>query len=280
MSGIVIDGVAEHVPGLEVYDWQDDPKIKLSSEDGRARRTKWVRAIMLHTTRGDMPQVVHAHQGPEGLARRTVAAWGNDSRHAGAHLIVDGDGSIWCLADLIRDVTFHATSMNECSIGIEFAQTSRMVDNVQVFELYQSQIDAGVKLLDWLTLRLGIQRGFHGPYLGEDHPVARLAKGGVDCDCVGIFGHRDQTIDRSEGDPGNAIFDALFEARYERHNFDEYEDQKVWALRQRMANRRGAQLKVDGVPGPATIAALRRYMQRPAGLWVTRPCDAAAMTVA
>lgn len=271
-GGLVIDGKVELVAGLEIFNWHDNPKLRLGDEDGRRRVDRWIRSIVLHTTKGDEPQRVRAYVGPAGLAYRTVAAWGNDSRHAGAHVIIDGDGTIWCLADLVRDVTYHATSLNEVSIGIELAQSSAL-------EIYQSQIDALVTLDDWLTLRFGIARQLQWPYLGEDHPVGRLAAGGRDC--VGIFGHRDQTEDRGPGDPGNAVYLAHLDRSYEGWDFEHGEDLRINALRQRLANQRGAGLKVDGIPGPATVAAIRRlFPDKPAGLWVVRPGDAEAMTAA
>lgn len=256
---LILDGKAVDVAGLDVRSWLDVASMRVLREDARPRRTRWVRSIVLHTTQGDEPQRVCPGRGPTGLAARTVAAWGNDSRHAGAHLIVDGDATVWCLADIVRDATFHATSLNEVSVGIELAQTRQL-------EVWQAQLDAVVVLVDALTRLLGIQRQVHAPYRGSDHPVPRLAAGGEDC--VGVFGHRDQSEDRGKGDPGDAIVLELRRAGYEAWDFAAGRDLAAWRIRQRSLTG----LNEDGVPGPVTVAAVASA-GRPHGMWVPRPGD-------
>jgi hypothetical protein len=52
--GLVIDGADESVPGLSVVSWRQQggpPRLK-DGEDCRGRFTRWVRGIVLHTTKG------------------------------------------------------------------------------------------------------------------------------------------------------------------------------------------------------------------------------------
>jgi N-acetylmuramoyl-L-alanine amidase len=255
---LIVKGHRVDVPGLKTKSWLDDPAMHAAMpSDGRARRTEWIRSLVLHTTQGDEPQEVLAGFGPEGMAKRTAESWAGDKRHAAAHLIVDGDGTVWCLADLQLDVTFHATSLNEVSIGIEIAQTRALA-------IYEVQLDATVLLCDALTRLFRIQRQFHAPYLGDSQCVKRLADGGSDC--IGVFGHRDQTTDRGRGDPGDAIFRRLRGAGYEAFNFATGEDLAVWRFRQL-----DARANPDGIPGPST--ATRLAAGHPHGLWIGRPGD-------
>src|SRR3712207_974384 len=125
MPGFVIDGQQEDVLGLSVRSWLDDPALRLEiGEDGRPRFTRWIRAITLHTTRGipggrdHRPQKILPGVGPTlGAAERIAKSWAMETRQAGAHLIVDFDGSIVCLADLKREVAYHAGEVNEVTIG-------------------------------------------------------------------------------------------------------------------------------------------------------------------
>lgn len=274
MSGLIIDGVEYEVPGVRVVTWLEDPSIRIRPEDGRPRKTTWVHIIAIHATVGDEPQRILGGAGAPGLARRTINAWGARDHVAAAHLVIDADGTVYQLADLVRDVAYHAREINEVSIGIELAQTSKL-------EIRQVQLDVCVAVDDRITLVLGLARQLQWPYLGEAMPVARLAAGGNQPgrEYVGICGHRDQTTARGPGDPGDAVMRAHLVAGYEGWDFERCEDMQRWAGRQRMANSRGANLVIDGIPGPATVAAMKRYMQRPSGLWVLRPGDSAAMTV-
>jgi len=267
--GVVIDGQNENVPGVAVDNWIATPALQRlkPGEDCRSRYTRWIRGIVLHTTKGipggsdHRPQVIKPGLGPNRRGDYTTAHfWATSTKHAGAHLVVDFDGSTVCLADLRTEASFHAGEVNEVTIGIEIYQGSDA-------ELYQGQLDAVVRLVDFLTARFGIQRQFHKPYKGG--PVARIAQGAQDV--VGVYGHRDVTTNRGQGDPGNAIFETLERAGYEPFDFAISADKDAWRQRQEQLNTDlGLALPVDGVPGQKTVAALIQS-GRPHGLWVEAP---------
>lgn len=263
MSGLVIDGQVVQVPGVKCASWHDDPEMRLTTGDFRARVSPRVQSFLIHCTQGDWPQIVRPGAGPPGLAKRTVRNWAGDDRHAGSHVVIDADGTVWCVADLLRSATYHAELINELSVGIEIAQTPRQ-------EIWQASIDALMQvtsagLLDFLTDRFFVQRQFHSPYLGDSRCVDRLASGGRDC--VGVFGHRDQTTRRGRGDPGDAVFTRVAACRYESWNYAARADLTAWSPRQASV---GA--VPDGIPGPATARALLASIGRP--MWVARPGDA------
>ncbi len=269
MPGLIIGAAPESVPGLTCTSWHDNPKLRLHiGEDGAPRPPgTWIRAIVLHTTRGipggtDLrPQKILPGLGPNrNTAVNTNSWWSTDGRSAGAHLVVDFDGSVACLADLALEQTYHATSVNPHTIGIEIAQGSDA-------ELYEGQLDAVVVLVDWLTSRFQIQRQIPDRYRG---PVPRLESGGHDV--VGVYGHRDQTSARGFGDPGSAVFDRL-SARYEAFDLLTGSDLSTWTRRQRALGIAG-----DGLPGPTTFTALRAFQQAH-GLTESGFADPATRTV-
>jgi hypothetical protein len=261
MSGLVINGARVPVPGRTVTSYLDDPRYSLKlPEDGKAARRHTVQLIVLHTTKGipggkdKRPQVIRPGVGPNVDAElRCARFWSSSDLQSGAHLVVDFDGSIGCLADCAAVVAYHAKAMNARSVGIEIYQGSDA-------ELYAGQLEAVCDLVDVLTMAFGIQRQIPDKYRG---PIARLASGGDDV--VGVVGHRDGDDNRGEGDPGNAIFDALAARKYERFNFAAGEDRAAWKDRQ---GRLG--IRADGMPGPATRRALEAA-GHPGGLWVRRP---------
>lgn len=256
---IVAGGKGEEIPGLDTVGFLEDSSLRLGRDDYAPRTARWIRSVIFHTTIGDWPFVLlHGAREPGG-AHETIDYWRRDPAHAGAHLVVDYDGSVFCCADLLWDAAYHATTINQVSIGVELKQ--QHTDG----GIFQATLDAGVELADWLTRRFGIQRQVHGPYSG---PVDRLAAGGADC--VGVFGHRDQTGRRGRGDPGDYIYDALLGAGYDRFDFRRAVDRDVW--RDRQASIGVATSQQDGVPGPATVTALR-HADHPMGLWISRPGD-------
>jgi hypothetical protein len=269
--GVIIDGKDEGVPGLTIENWIANPGVPRlkRGEDCRQRFTRWVRGIVLHTTRGipggsdHRAQLIKPGLGPDRKGDLgTARFWATSAVQAGAHLVVDFDGSMICLADLRLEVSFHAGEVNEVTMGIEIFQGADA-------ELYQGQLDAVVRLVDFLTRRFKIQRQFHSPY--KKGPVPRIAVGALDV--VGLYGHRDVTTNRGNGDPGDAIFQTLASAGYESFDFALDEDKTTWRQRQEQLNTDfGVGLTVDGVPGQKTAAALIAS-GRPSGLWVRRPGD-------
>ncbi len=244
---LVIAGKQVEVPNLTTRSWLDNPQYRLKlPEDGRHRKTGWVRSIILHTTRGipggqdKRPQKILSGSGPHvDAGLRCARWWSTSSLQSGAHLVVDFDGEVVCLADLANEAAFHAGPVNEVSIGIEIYQGGAA-------EMYKDQLEVVTDLVDFLTAHFGIFRQCHHPYTV---PVPRLENGGRDC--VGVFGHRDVTSNRGAGDPGSSIFNVLLGRGYEPFDFALNEDLFAWKNRQQ---KLGVSPR-DGIPGPATIRA-------------------------
>ena len=267
MPGFVIDGVQEQVEGLSCLSWLDNPRFHLSREDFGRRATRWVRAIVLHTTSGKVGQVLPGLGPDRHVDEKVLSYWSTSPSSGGAHIVVDSDGSMLCCADLQAEAAWHATSVNQHTIGIEIGQT--YVGSVAT--VYEEQLRVVRVLVDWLTRRFRIQRQVQSPYHSSDHPVPRLVQGGVDV--VGVYGHRDQTHDRGEGDPGNSIIEMLLEVGYKGFDFALDSDRTYWKAIQEMLNRTyHAALHVDGIPGPGTARALEAAGY-PHGLMLTRPGD-------
>lgn len=275
-TGFIIDGQREYPKafkdaGIVVRNYLDDPSLKLDLDpeggrDGSARSTKWIRGIVFHTTRGRWPQEIRpgvSPPAPDGEANARY--WSRSSGMAGAHLIIDSGREILQTADLARVSAYHAGGVNDVTIGVEIVQFASGL-------IWEDELDpTAVLLADFLTLRFEIQRQFQELYHGG--PCKRLKAGGADC--VGLYGHRDQTDDRGRGDPGDALWVKLRAAGYEGVDFERNTDVGVWKARQRHLNsigaRSGVNLKPDGIPGPATAKALRDITKHP--LWVHRPLD-------
>lgn len=273
--GIVIDGRNEALPGMapdRVQSYVDDPRLTLALPNGgRPRRHGRVQAIVLHTTKGLARQSVRDGLGTSSDAgRRVVKMWAGSGRKVGAHLMVDFDGVVSCLADLQRTATYHAGEANELTIGIEIMQGAANEGG----HLYAGQLDVVVRLVDFLTRRFGIQRQVPGAY--RERPTARLKTAG---DFYGIFGHRDQTSQRGRGCPGDHVFTALMSAGYESFVVSEDDDKRTWRARQERLRQLGHSLVPDGIPGPATRRALLAE-GRAHGLWVARPDDDASRAAA
>ncbi|HEX7018740.1 MAG TPA: N-acetylmuramoyl-L-alanine amidase [Gemmatimonadaceae bacterium] len=264
MSGLLIDGKLHDVPGVDVISPEQFPWARLSQLDFRARQTSWVRQLTIHTTKGISKQYVRAGRGAGGKDKAVADFWRGDPHHSAAPLIVDNDGSVVCLCDLLKVEAFHATTVNTWSVGIEMYQEP---DG----SIYEAVLDSTVKLVLRLCDLLGI------PLQGEARPykegaiIERLLHGGKDA--VGVFGHRDNAWDfnhnasaRGRGDPGDQIFLRLRAAGMLLHRYDDKPipgDRAYWAKVQDGLNKRyGINIGTDGVCGPETVRTLRKY-----GLW-------------
>lgn len=268
MTGLLIRGKLEPVEGLHIIppashggpSW-----ATLSPGDYRARTTTWVRQIIVHTTKGIWPQRVLPGSGPPGRAQVVADFWRADPNHSAAQLVVDQDGAVVCLCDLAESQAYHAEGSNPWSIGIEMYQQSA-VDGAA--GIYEATLAATVLLVAALTeigghfdipaqCPVGPYRNRPTPRMEQGSGIARHNIGGATL--VGVFGHRDNTSERGRGDPGDEIFHRLItEQRFEPLDFDRMEDRTRGHDRQEALNRRGEQLEVDGLVGPASIAAMRR----------------------
>jgi hypothetical protein len=215
---------------------------------------------------------VHTHEGKlgvleEGFGPNTdidmrLAKYQVDTgRKVSWDYTIDMNGDVLCQNDPVEHYSWQAGIINPISLGIELIQKTNG-------NLYKKQLEQTILLLDFLTLKLGIQRQIpwdkknNKPF---EKTLNRLENGGNDF--VGICAHHMITDNRGFGDPGPYIFYALKEAGYELFDIKENEDLNVWKNRQKNLN-----LKQDGIPLNDTINTLKINGSK-TGLWVSRPID-------
>lgn len=248
MSGLLIGGKLVPVPGVTVIGPHDAAWAHLSPGDCRWRLV-WPHQWMLHKTIADDPEKLLPGSGPSGDAggaRATADYWANDPKHSGAHLITGHDGELVCLADLALVEAYHATVSNGFAVGHE---TKELPGG----GFYEAAAATTVVSTLVGCRALGIQWQCPLSYAGR--PLTRMLDGGRDC--VGIFGHRDNTERRGRWDPGDILFDMLAKHGVMRFDFEKGDDLEFWRQVQADLNRNGHHLGVDGVPGALTTAALK-----------------------
>jgi hypothetical protein len=265
---LLIEGKPVPVEGVSVLPPAEvggPPWARLDPGDYALRQTPWIRQIVVHTTGGLWPQPILAGAGKPGHAQAVADMWRGADRgdgervHSAAQLIVDFDGTVACLCDLFRCAAYHAEASNQWSIGIEMCTTPRG-------EIYEATLKATAKLVSalcWPVFPIPRQMP-SGPY--RNQPLSRMEVqsntllgigrhqiGGPDC--IGVFGHRDNTSERGRGDPGDAIWTELAALGFEAWDFEAREDLLVGKERQAALNARGARLTVDGQVGPRSLLA-------------------------
>lgn len=275
MPGLIIGGKEVDVPGVNIRNFKDEPKLALrvgrpdGNNDGKLR-TAPVTIIGLHTTKGipggsdKREQVINPGFGPDTKAEdRTVMYWSTDPTPSGAHIGVDHDGSAACFADLLTVCAYHfgQSDANNRSIGIEIYQGDHA-------ELYEGQLEVVRKIVDVLTAFFGIQRQIPKDY--RNKPIPRLHEQGGK-DLFGVVGHRDVSDQRGKGDPGDAVMTVLEKNGYERFDFFSDQDLDTWKKRQTdMAQKLHRDISIDGIPGGQTNTALKDLGYQ-FGLWALPP---------
>lgn len=269
---LVINGVEVEVPGVESKSFLDDPIYGFTDpKDWSYRTTGWVRSICVHTRMGMWPQKLVTgglnSRWDDVVAKRVS----KDNRHASWHISI-ADDTFVCHLDLALVKAYHASQANEVSIGIEMFQDSKG----RISEL---TLETAVKVIDVITREFGIQRQipvertisrrFARDKKGwKRHQKLAYVRGGLaGKDYVGVWGHRNGTRNRGQGDPGDMIFHHLENAGYEKYQVGQDMDKEAWKTRQR-----NLALRQDGVPGPKTVRALKKAGYEN-GIWVPRPSD-------
>lgn len=257
MPGLVINGEQICIPGLEVINYLDDPRLKLKREDYRPRATRWIRSFYWHTTKGRWPVQLKEGSGPDTKVEvRIGRLWATDGRNAGAHISIDHDLTVGCHADLLLDAAYAVGCANEVSISGELYQGRNG-------EVYEDQIAVAVALTNFVTASFSIQRQIPPPDCRG--LIRRCTSGRGSKSIVGVFGHRNQTKNRGPGDPGDHIFEALEEDGYQVFDFNANQDIYHWKKIQQKELGYEAQ-DADGIPGPQTADGLR-FIGYPNGLW-------------
>lgn len=267
-GGLVLAGLIIPVEGMRIESFVDNPKLQLSGRDYKARKTKWPRQWVIHTTKGVWPQFLVDGIGPPLAADGVVKFWNEDPLHSGAQLVVDGDSAVQT-CDIATCAASHATTANDWSTGVEMYQERDGVIRKATIANTVRLVIAGMKA-QRLPLQIASDRYVPGKI------IERLKYGGPDF--VGIYGHRDQAwkfpewLDaderrrfpngyaaRGRGDPGDGVYDAFIATgEVEAVNVGAQQDRALWRGRQLALNRMGEDLDVDGIPGRATMDALER----------------------
>lgn len=244
---LLIGGKLVPVPGVAVL-----PPVshggpawaRLDPGDYRQRRGA-PSQIVLHTTKGMWPQHVIPGVGPADRAERVARYWDRSDEHSAAHIVVGSDGITACLCDVATTAAFHATVANERSVGVEIYQEAGG-------GIHEAALSAAVRVVLTLCDALAIPPILLGArYDGK--PIPELLDGGPSY--RGIYGHRSNTARRGRGDPGDEIFTRLIVAGAEAMPISRYHANNL--ERQQHLVSRGAKLALDGIPGPASIAAAR-----------------------
>lgn len=194
MPGLVIRGEQVAVPGLAIVNFLDEPALRLDMpNDGNKRPAdSEVRAVILHTTvgRNHDPVVVRTAAPPLAhLARRVIRGWQRTDRRAGAHLLVDADGTVYNIADLADEMAYSASGFNTSTVAIEVVQQQRG-------DLFQAQLDALALLVEKIVEVFKLPRRCCFPYLKARDGIAAER---------GVIGHRDCSDNRGSGDPSDAV---------------------------------------------------------------------------
>lgn len=296
-TGIIINRKPFVVPGRAIRNYIDLVALMLKlPEDGAPRALgSWpIRAGVGHTTKGIWPQPLLDGRGPPvDDAAKVNRYWTSNNEAGGSQFVVDRDTDIASMCDCYRTAAYHAGPVNQVTYGVEVFQEQVYVDGVKTGPLYVEELEAATYLDDVMSWAFQIERQIQYPYVGR---IPRLAEGGKDA--AGFYGHRDCCglkngyATRGRGDPGDHWYEFHLkpihvvadpdigrpEANYlgyEPVNYLVRSDIALWKPRQQEMNDKfGAGLKVDGIPGPATVAAIQKfYPDKPRGLWIVRPVD-------
>lgn len=262
-GGVLVRGVIIPIPGLDIVppaSHGGPAWAKLTPGDYCMRPVgTWIRQLIAHTTKGIDPQHVIEGAGAGGRDQSVAKFWQGDPEHSAAQIVVDNDGSVVCLCDLATIAAYHATVSNLWSVGLEFYQELGGGIHRPVLETAKILVPALCQILE-IPFQVPADKYARAPMQRMMH------NGGLDC--AGVFGHRNNTVRRGAGDPGEFFFTAMREAGAESFNIERREDIDRWCARQDFLNRHheavvrgvtnGKLLTVDGLAGGRTLRSARQ----------------------
>lgn len=266
---IILNEQLIQVPGVKTVSWKDPEAqaLGLKEVSHKSPRNTWLRGIVCHTIHGKLGKLLPG-LGPDTSIDIAQAKYQvNTTREVSWDFTCDLNGDWLVQNDPTRYYTWQATSVNGYTCGFELVQH----DNG---DLYEGQIAKAVQFIDFLTAKLGIQRQIPWDMKNNCPPkgtISRIAGPNSGRDVIGVYCHYHQTTNRGQGDPGPWLQQALKAAGYETYAFDGDDDKAVWKARQKALGF--ADKDCDGVPGPATVRALKAS-GKAHGVWVSRPIDA------
>lgn len=258
--GLIINGISHDVPGVEIHDFVAIPGLHLDESDFKPRTDTWVNKLIAHTTEGTATKLCREVSIPPGFdaGQYWRDAWAHGRiegttkpDHAGAHLVGHPDGVVSCLADLRTEAAHHAGLVNQRSIGYEIHQA-------RTGEITVAQLRSFVRVAEYLTALVDpvicIPPVFHnGAY--RNAPLIRMQISWARNVCSGIFGHRDITNERGQGDAGDEWRAALLLCSEQFFPLDFVRDEDIAFWKKIQTDIGG--LDIDGIPGPKTLAAWR-----------------------
>jgi hypothetical protein len=278
-EGILAGGRIYPVPGVTVYGPAELPWILMQARDGR-RRTSIDPApqfIVNHTTGGlDPTPIIPGSPTFDILARirEVLDYWRTSprgSQQSGAAHLVGCGKVIVQLVDVLEFITHNAgqNEVNARSVGYEMVQNP---DKSVHSDTVDSCIEANIVLCD----ALGIPWQTTNRVYRAGTIIRRMRYGGADV--AGALGHRDCSwkephnltpevrakypdghSDRGRGDPSDHWYTRARARGALQFDYDQRQDIAFWMRVQAALNERyGERLKVDGVCGQRTVAAMRR----------------------
>lgn len=267
-GALVLGGRRVPVPGTIVRTFLDDARCAPELLAHTTPRTAPPHLIIAHTVTGEPhePPLV-AGDAPTTRACNYTRNQSTTGREASFDFLNASLGVILQQVDPLRRYSWNAGTLNGRGVGIE---TEQGPDGA----IYAPSVRSFVALCDTLTRAFPVptQRQLpavlrNGRRVPDRRVLARFVGEGAGRDWWGVVGHRNATIQRGPGDPGDGLMQALLDAGYEGWDVAAGEDLDVWAARQAVLG-----VPQTGVPDAPTVAALRARGRR-SGILVWRPGD-------
>lgn len=207
--GLIVDGV--DIPTkYECLNWITNPReiknVVTVGKHGKPRPPEYPDplGVCLHNFTGTRKLIVESAPRSEARSFAVARMFANpNGRKASCHLIVTAASRVLQLADLKKHTTFHAGMCNGWSLGIE---SQKDKDYVMTEPCIDTTVDLCIDLANIFNIPKVIPADDRDPFRAEDKVIASINKTHP---YYGFFGHRNCSVNRGPGDPGDVIFERL-----------------------------------------------------------------------